>query len=286
MPQYECSGPVDVDVDSPVGYTEVVATDRPEVLAEVTPTVAGRAGDIALAESAEVSFTDGRLRIRVPRRLNLFGQSDSVDVRIEVPPNSRVRVGTSYGSVRTLGELGDTHINAKHGTVRLETVGDLTLDSRHGSVEVSRVTGRADVTAGHGNVRIEHIAGDAVVRSSHGDLQFGTTTGTVEVSTSGSMTIDRSSGDVRARSAHGVLRVREAAGGSVDLENGYADVEVGVPAGVAAWIDAAAEHGAVRNELTPDPDAATSDRAVRLHLRSNWANVVVRRTGPSAGVRR
>jgi hypothetical protein len=43
-------------------------------------------------------------------------------------------------------------------------------------------------------------------------------------------------------------------------------------------VDAASTHGVVRNELTPDPQAAHSDRSVRLHLRTTWADVVICRS--------
>jgi hypothetical protein len=43
------------------------------------------------------------------------------------------------------------------------------------------------------------------------------------------------------------------------------------------WIDAVSAHGQVRNELTPDPDAATSERSVELRLRTNYGGVRIRR---------
>lgn len=284
MPHYECSGPVEVDIDVAVGFAEVTAAGDGEVVVTVTPTVAGRPGDVSLAAATDVSFTAGRLRVRVPRRLNLFGQSDSVDVHVQAPAASRVALTSSSGSFRGRGHLGDVRIEAKHGNVTLDTVADLTLDSRHGAVEVAEVTGRADVTAGHGHVRIERVGGDTTVRAAHGVVEFGTTCGSVDVTTSGPLTVDRALGGVRARSAHGTLRVREAVGGAVHLQNSYGGVEVGVPAGTAAWIDAASTHGAVRNELTPDPGAASSERAVELHLRADWADVVVRRSRPAVPV--
>jgi hypothetical protein len=126
-------------------------------------------------------------------------------------------------------------------------------------------------------MRIGRVGGDARLRGSHGTIELGTTAGDVEVATSGPLTIDRALGDVAARGAHGAIRLREVTGGSIRLENGYANVEVGVPAGIAAWIDATSAHGVVRNELTPDADAAAVGRSVELRLRANWADVIIRR---------
>jgi hypothetical protein len=154
----------------------------------------------------------------------LFGQRDSIDVRCELPTGSRAAVKTAYGSIQARGALGDRRLTAKYGNISADTVGDLVLDSAHGTIEL------------------------------------GTTAGDVEVTTSGPPTIDHALGNVTARSAHGAIRLREVTGGSIRLENGYAGVEVGVPAGTAAWIDAASAHGAVRNELTPDADTVVVGR--------------------------
>ncbi|KHL04378.1 DUF4097 family beta strand repeat-containing protein [Sinomonas humi] len=279
MPRYKTDGPIDAVIDLGVGHVEVLASPRGEVVAEVVPTNPGRNGDASLASEATITFDAGRLRIRVPRRRNLFGPGDSVDVRVELPTGSRVDVDNAYGSVRTRGELGESSITAKYGTITGDTIGGLVLVSPYGSVDIERVAGRLDATLGHGQVRIGRVDGEARVRGSHGTIDLGTTGGPVEVTTSGPLTIDRALDDVTAKSAHGAIRVREVTGGSIRIENGYAEVEVGVPAGLAAWLDASSLHGAVRNELTPDPEAATSGRTVELRLRSNWADVSVRRAG-------
>jgi DUF4097 and DUF4098 domain-containing protein YvlB len=276
------TAPVDAEIDLGVGYAEVIASDRADVVAEVSPTNPGRAGDVSLAREASVSFTAGRLRVNVPKRMNLFGQNDSIDVRVELPTGSRLDVQSAYGAIRLRGELGSTRIAAKYGNVSADSVGDLTLSSPYGTVEIGSVAGRLDVTAGHGHVRIERVVGEARLRGSHGVIEIGTAVGDVEVQTSGPLTIDRALGNVTARSAHGAIRIREVRRGTIRADNGYAEVEIGVPAGVAAWLDAASTHGTVRNELTPDPTAAGSENTVELRLRANWADVIVRRASAAA----
>jgi hypothetical protein len=277
MPSYDVSGPVDLDVTAGVGFVDIVASDRTDAVVEVVPSKPGRSGDESLAREATVSFDSGVLRVKVPRRRNLFGKSDSVDVRCEVPTGSRVTIETAYGSVRARGVLGNCRISAKYGGVTADTVADLVLEAPYGSTDIAAVTGRLDVTAGHGVVRIAEVLGDARLRASHGTMELGTAAGDVEAATSGALTIDRALGDVTARSAHGPIRIREVSGGTIRLDNGHADVDVGVPTGIAAWIDASSAHGRVRNELTPDPAAAARDRAVELHLHANYGNVIIRR---------
>ena len=277
MPSYDVSGPIDLDVTAGAGFVDVVASDRTDAVIEVVPSKPGRGGDESLAREAAVSFDSGVVRVKVPRRLNLFSKGDSVDVRCEVPTGSRVTIETAYGSVRARGVLWDCRIAAKYGGVTADTVGNLVLEAPYGSTDIAEVTGRLDVTAGHGVVRIAEVHGDARLRASHGTMELGTAAGDVEAATSGALTIDRALGDVTARSAHGPIRIREVNGGTIRLDNGHADVDVGVPTGIAAWIDASSAHGRVRNELTPDPAAAASDRAVELHLHANYGNVIIRR---------
>jgi hypothetical protein len=272
-------GPIDVELSVGIGFVDVIASDRTDVVIEVSPSKPGRSGDVSLAREATVTFDSGRLRVNVPRRLNLFGRNDSVDVRCELPTGSRVAVESAYGSVRARGVLGDCRIVAKYGGLTADTVANLVLESPHGTIDIAEVTGRLDVTAGHGVVRFGHVRGDAKLRGSHGTIELGTAAGNLEIATSGTVTIDRALADVTARSAHGPIRVREVSGGTIRLENGYADIDVGISTGIAAWIDAVSTRGRVRNELTPDPDAAKSDRTVELRLRTNYGDVMIRRVG-------
>jgi hypothetical protein len=228
MPSYDASGPIDLDVTASVAFVEIVASDRPDAVIEVVPSKIGRSGDESLARESTVSFDSGRVRVNVPRRRNLFGKSDSVDVRCAVPTGSRITVENAYGSVRARGLLGDCRFVAKYGGVTADTVANLVLEAPYGSTDIAEVTGRLDVTAGHGVVRIAKVHGDARLRASHGTMELGTAAGDVEVATSGALTIDRALGDVTARSAHGPIRIREVNGGTIRLDNGHADVDVGV----------------------------------------------------------
>jgi Putative adhesin len=281
MPAYESLAPIEADIDVSSGHVEVIASDRADTAVEVTPTNPGRSGDVSLAREATVTFEDNHLRVRVPGRLKVLGPGrDSVDVRVELPTGSRATIETGNGSVRVRGKLGATRIVAKYGNVSADRVGDLALVSPHGEADIAEVGGELDVKAAHGHVRIGRIAGAARLRGAHGTLVLGTTEGQVDVATSGSLTIERALGDVTARTAYGAIRVLEAEGGVLRLESAYKEVEVGVPAGVAAWVDAASAHGVIRNELTPDPEAAGTDRTIELHLRANWADVLIRRAAP------
>jgi hypothetical protein len=278
MPVFETSQPVELDIGVANGHVDIVAEDRSDLVAEVIPSNPGRSGDRSLAESATVEFDGRRLVVRVPRRMNLIGRSDSVDVRIAAPLDAKVTVRSSYGAVRLRGRVGEAQIDAKYGTVTIDRVRDLRLTVPYGEVDVREVNGRLDLESGHSTVRIGTVRGEAHLRAAHGSIELGVAQGPVEARLSGALTIETAMADVTARSAHGVLRIGAATAGTVRLENGYADVEVGVPAGTAAWVDATSAHGTVRNELTAGAAADETERTVELHLSSDWADVVVRRS--------
>lgn len=277
MPVYETSEPIALDVDLSVGHIDVIAEDRSDVAVELVPTNPGRAGDRSLAEASTVDLDGGRLRVVVPRRMNLFGRNDSVDLRVAVPTGSTADIRSAYGAVRLRGAFGTTAVDAKYGTVSIERTGDLDLAAPYGEVDVRDVGGRLDLEAGHARVRIGSVAGPARIRAAHGSVDIGVTRGPVEARTSGALTIETALTDVTARSAHGALRIGAATSGVVRLENGYAEVVVGVPDGTAAWLDASSAHGAVRNELTAGAGPDEAERTVELHLSSAWSDVVVRR---------
>jgi hypothetical protein len=282
MPAFESLSPIDASIDvAASGRVDVIASDRSDTTVEVTPTNPDRSGDVSLARQTTVAFEHNRLRVRVPGRLKVLGPGrDSVDVRVELPAGSRAEIETAFGSVQVHGELGTARIVAKYGNVSADRTGDLTLVSPYGEVDIAEVDGELEVKAGQGHLRIGRVTGAARLRGAHGALTLGTTEGEVDVATSGPLTIERALGDVTARTAYGAIRVLEAEGGILRLDSAYKEVEVGVPAGVAAWVDASSAHAVVRSELTPGPEAAGTDRTVELHLRADWADVLIRRAAP------
>lgn len=283
MTSYPTPQPISLDIEVGMGSVEINASDRSDTVVEVTPSNPARAGDISLAREATVRMNDGRLTITVPKRLNLIGPGDTVDVRVDLPTGSEVSISNAYGNIRTRGRLGGTQVTAAYGDIVLEHVGDLKLKSPHGGVEVDVVAGDLDLTAGHGHLRIGRVDGRAEVRGSHGYIELGAVGGEIDARTSGVMTVGRAGANTAIRTAYGALRVREVGSGTVRLENGYGTVEVGVPIGTAAWVDAASQHGRVRNELASGPAPAAAGRTVELRLRSNYGDIFLHRAPTAPG---
>jgi hypothetical protein len=283
MRAFESRGPIQAEIDIGVGQVDLVASDRTDTVVTVSPTNPARPADVSLAAAATVWFEGARLTVTVPRRLNVLGPNASVDVTVELPAGSTCTIEIAYGAVRGRGRLGAAKITASYGAVTLDEVGDLILKAPHGDIEIAKVAGRLDLVSGQGRIRIGHVAGDAVIKGAHGDIDLGRVDGSVEARTSGGVNIDRAAGNVSVKTAYGAARVRSAANGVVRLESGYSSVEVGVPAGVAAWVRATSAHGTVRNELTPDASGgADAAGTLELRLRAQYGDVLIRRAERAA----
>ena len=277
MPEFDTPHPIDLDIAVAMGNVELDATDSTTTTVEVLPHNPHRAGDVSLARETIVRFDAGRLTIVVPKRLNLFGPGDSVDVLVAVPSGTTATVTVGYGDIRTRGVLGASSITASYGSTNIDRTGDLKLKSPHGDVDVQTVDGDLDLTSGYGRLRIGQVTGGATIKGSHGPLEFGEVCGTIDARTSGPVTVDHAGGNSDIRTAYGPIRIGEVFGGTARLENGYARIEVGVPTGTAAWIDAASKNGVVRNELTAESGPGDAERTVELRLRANYGDVVIHR---------
>lgn len=278
MPTYETPDAVEASIDVGVARVVVVASDVPRTRVEITPSDPQRAADVALARDSRADWSDGRLRVHVPRRTRLFGRTESVDVHVELPSGSAVDLRSRYGDVQARGPLGRSRFEVAYGDVTLEQTEDLQLVTPYGVVDVGTVEGDLDLRSGHGRTRVGRVAGTTTVRGTHGDVEFGTVEGPLTASLSGGLFIGRALAVVDASSAYGVVRVQELLGSGARVTTSYEGIEVGVPTGTAAWLDAESQHGTVRTELPPRTAPEDADRTVELHLRSGHGDILVRRS--------
>ena len=65
--------------------------------------------------------------------------------------------------------------------------------------------------------------------------------------------------------------------GSVVLETGFGELELGVREGTTAWLDVIAQHGSVRSELNAIDGPQQSDETVEVRARTGYGDIVIRR---------
>src|SRR4029079_6136461 len=133
-------------------------------------------------------------------------------------------------------------------------------------------------TTSSGALRIDRIDGTAVVRNSNGDTRIGDVTGDLRAtSANGNIVVDRARATVIAKTANGDIRLDEVAQGPILAETARGRVGIGIPDGVAAWLDLKTQFGRVANNLDevgePEPGADT----VEVRARTAFGDITIHR---------
>ena len=279
MPTFTTPTPIDLAINISVGGLEIVASDRADTVVTVTPTNATKATDVRGAAETTVEFDGSRLIIKGPKpRFSIIGPSESIEVKVELPTDSRLSAETSLGLVRSRGRLGATRV--KSSNVDLDATGDLWLRAMHGNAVVGTVNGELEITADHGQIRIGTVSGDAILKASHGSVSIGQSEGDIDAKLSyGDLEIGTARGSVAAKTAYGSIHLSEVSDGSIDIESGYGQLTVGVREGVAAWLDLASKNGRVRNELDGDAVPTASEQSVAVRARTQFGEITIQRGG-------
>lgn len=280
MPVFDTPTSINVTVDLAVGNLRIAASDRVDTVVEVRPSDEADESDVEAARQVRVDFASGTLRIAAPKRVFDFSRrTRSVDVVIELPADSRVTATTQAGDIQGSGRLGDCRFKTAAGDVRLERTGPLRVSSAAGHVTVGTVAGDADVSTGSGKLRVGEISGTAAVKNSNGETVIGAVTGDARVrNANGDIDIERAGASVDAKTANGAVRVGEVVRGQVTLGTAMGDLDVGIAAGTAAWLDVNTSFGHVRNQLdkTTGPDDA--DRTVEVRGRTAYGDITIHRS--------
>ena len=279
MPTFTTPDPIDVAINIQVGAIDIVASDRTDTVVTVSPSSPSKAVDRRGTEDTRVEFDGQRLTITGPRfRLSWIGAGpfDSVDVRVEVPVDSRLTAESAAGNVRTVGRLGATRIKASTGFVEIDACGDLWVRAGHGNATVGTALGDVEVTADHGQIRVGTVAGNAMLKSAHGGVRVGSTGGDLEAKLSyGDLEVAQALASVTAKAAYGAIEIDEVSSGFVEVESGYGQLTVGVLPGVAAWLDLSSRDGRVRNELEGESAPDESEQTVAVRARTQFGDITI-----------
>jgi hypothetical protein len=277
MPSFDTPAPISVTATVEAGSLQLTATDRLDTVVEVRPRDPKRDLDVRAADQTEVRLSGGALTVRTPKS-GLFGRSGVVDVAVELPTGSHVDATGSWTQVLGEGRLGEVRVKTSAGDVRMDATGPLKLTASHGSITVDRVDGSAEITTSSGSIRAGFLDGAAVLKNSHGSTTVDAVTGELRVSgANGDIDVRRAENSVTATTAHGTLRVSEVVRGSVQLETSYGAIDIAVREGTAAWLDVSSSSGQVRNTLTASDAPGDPEESVRIHARTRYGNIDIRR---------
>lgn len=231
-----------------------------------------------------MEYAGGRLLVKAPRGWRQYtfrGGRESIDVQIELPAGSHVRGEAAVAALRCTGSLGECRFKTGVGEIQLEQAGPVELKTGGGDISVNRAVGHAEITTGSGAVRIVEIDGTAVIKNSNGDSWIGEITGDLRVNAAnGKISVDQAHAAVEAKTANGDVRLGEVTRGAVLAQTGFGKLDVGIGAGVAAWLDLNTHYGNVYNSLDTAEHPEPGDEVVEVRARTSYGDITIRRCQP------
>jgi DUF4097 and DUF4098 domain-containing protein YvlB len=279
MPKYETPEPISVTLEFGVGVVRITASDRTDTVVEVRPSDEADGSDVKAAQQVRVDYTDGTLQVTGPKARVFTRKAGSVDVAIELPSGSAVSAEMQVGDFRCAGRLGECGFKTSVGNVRLERTGPLRLHTSTGQITADGIAGNAEISTGSGRVQIGEVEGSAVVKNSNGDTTIGAVTGDVRVrAANGDISVGQAGAGVDAKTSNGNIRLDEVARGSVVLETAMGDLEIGVAADTAAWLEVNTAFGHVHNLLEGASQPGESDETVEVRGRTSYGDITIRRS--------
>ncbi|WP_203860905.1 DUF4097 family beta strand repeat-containing protein [Plantactinospora mayteni] len=283
MQTFDTPAPISATVELVVGHVRIDADDRAETTVEVRPSDPAKELDVRAAEQTRVTYADGKLLVRTPRLRQLFSnKAGSIDVSITLPAGSELRGDAAAADFSVEGRLGETRVKTQLGHIQLDQTGSAHLHTSSGKVTVDRIAGRAEVTTHSGALRLGGIDGPAVIKNSNGGTTVGEVTGELRLNAAnGNITVRRALAGVAAKTANGNIRIDEVVRGAVDLDAVSGELELGIRAGSAAWLDLSSTIGRVDNALDASDGPAEAEETVRVRARTVTGDIVIRRATPT-----
>ncbi|MFJ3906025.1 DUF4097 family beta strand repeat-containing protein [Streptomyces sp. NPDC090025] len=277
MPSFPTPEPITVVLEFDFGNVRLNATTRSDTVVEVLPSTGSEGNDIKAVKETKVSYANGVLTVKGPRRRSVFGRTGSIDVSVDLPAGSHLQGNAPMGDFIAQGRLGECRVKTSVGTIQLADTGTVDLRASHGDIRVARIAGDADLN-GSGRIDIGEITGTAAVKNGIGETVIGAAAGGLKVNTSmGRVTVGVAEAGVDVRSSHGSITIGELVRGSATLQTSLGGIEIGIREGTAAWLDVHSKVGAVRNSLGPAEGPAEGDETVEIHARTSAGDIVIRR---------
>ncbi|MFI5693481.1 DUF4097 family beta strand repeat-containing protein [Kribbella sp. NPDC051586] len=213
--------------------------------------------------SADVDIIFGNVTFRAGDRTDTVVEVRPVDPAwaLDVQAAEQVVIDFADGKLQIKHPKLRTLFTKKYGEVavliELPTGSDVQGYTAKGDYVVEGEVGACELKTANGDMRIAKVAGNLRAKSATGDISVGV-----------------AGAAVNARTASGNIQVGQLGSGAADLYTATGSVAVGVPAGVAAQLDAHTSIGRVFNELDADEQ---TDRTINVRARTHGGNITVRR---------
>lgn len=278
MHTFETPGPVDLQVELPLGQLTVVAEHTAVTTVDLRP-VGGDSAAAKLIDSARVEQRGNAIAVLLPKgKGGLFRSTAGVEARIVVPTDSAARLETGSADIDTHGRLGSVAVQTGSGDVSLEQTGDVVIRTGSGDVWLDRSTGSCSVKSGSADVSVGSVRGDADINSGSGDVEIESVGANLRVKTgSGDLVLHQAGDAVDAMAGSGDLVLKHIDHGRVKAKTGSGDIAIGVADGTAAYLDIMTVTGDVRSDLDASEAPSPDDLTVDINIQSGTGDVVLQR---------
>jgi DUF4097 and DUF4098 domain-containing protein YvlB len=244
-----------VEIEIPSGRVSVLGWDRDEVRVS---------GELENGGQLVIDGRGAHIEISVDREHG-HGHAEA-RLEIRVPHGSRVQVDASPNA--------SVEIQNVDGRVRAEAVnGGISVKGGATEVEVETVNGGVEIDAPASRVRAESVNGRVVIRGASGDIEASTVNGRLEVSGG---EFER----VRLEIVNGrvVFEGGLSASALLEVESVSGDVELLLPAGVAADFQVTSFSGDIDNDFGPQAERTsrwTTEKELRFASGGGGASVEI-----------
>ena len=257
---FPLSGPI--NLLARLGHGSVTVTARDD-LEQALVRLTARDPDSDVVDRTAVELRGPVLAVVTPRQgglSDLLGgwrrERDAVDVEIEVPTGTAMKITTASADIRIVGRAGGA---------------DLVTGSA--GVVVDDVDGNLRLRSGSATSRVASVTGDVVARAGSGSVSLGEVGGSVQSGFgSGDLMVETAHGPVRSRTGSGDAHIA-CAFGDVDFTAGSGKVSVGLPEGVSARLDVTSGSGRVRSELPIDDAPRAGSKSITVRARTGSGDI-------------
>ncbi len=283
MYEFQTPQPISAKLSLLAANIRLDASARDTTIVELQPSDPDDPRDVEMVKRTEVSFEDDTLSIRSPRSLRSFKPRGSIEVVVQLPTDSSLKADTAAGSLRTTGALGRCRVDTAAGEIAIERARTAKISKAAGEVTIGEIAQDASIDSATGEIRIDRVGGNAKIDNANGDARIGSIEGDLKLSgANGDVLVRHSGGSVSANTAFGAVQLLSVARGKVKVNSARGDIEIGIAAGTAAWLNLSTTFGQARSELDASAAPDTPQPTVEVSANTMFGDITVRRAQPSA----
>ncbi len=225
--------------------------------------------------------------IEGPEHIDIIFATSGGDIVLD-DIDGTVKLATSGGDITFSDIRGSIKAGTSGGDIQGDSVSDTSsLATSGGDIQLERADMDLKVATSGGDIEVGEVGGELGAATSGGNIEVMGARGDVEVSTSGGdILLERMEGFVEARTSGGDMEIEFAPGNhhGGELATSGGDLSVLLPRGVGFDLDADADGGEVRTDLSVETEGRRYDDRLRgtiagggnlLKLRNNDGDIVI-----------